>query len=65
LLAIVDAQLVAVLVRLDSSIHGERRGGVFRGGGLRSMQGAGTAGIRSASRSPGLDRSTREPKCLM
>jgi hypothetical protein len=27
LLAIVDAQLVAVLVRLDSPIHGERRGG--------------------------------------
>jgi hypothetical protein len=39
LLAIIDAQLVAVLVPLDSPIHGERRGGWFLEAGFGQCDG--------------------------
>jgi hypothetical protein len=39
LLVIVDAELVAVRVRLDSPIHGERRGGWFLEAGFGPCSG--------------------------
>lgn len=39
LLATIDAHLVAVLVRLDSAFHGERRGGWFLEAGFGPCDG--------------------------